>query len=357
MTSGKMVRSITMRVAIGLVAMSMASPIWSQSWQTCGSNLCSSAGASVGVGTTSPIGPLDVAADGPVSTNYSAYNQLFVTGKTNTNQRLALGYDTANNLGLIQAYVNGGSVVPLILQSAGGNVGIGTTTPSSLLDIYGNSTAKNITLGVWSASSTYNALYLNGLTSTLGAYNLLSSNADQNLFVNRPYGKDIRFRENNADQVTILAGGNVGVGTTTPQYKLAVNGTIGTKEVVVTNTGWADYVFTPGYRLRPLHEVAAYIEENHHLPDIPSEAEVQDKGVSLGELQVKLLAKIEELTLHMIQQDEENRQLRERIANLEAGHSVKPQTRKKDVSWTPHFLASTTHLIFGPMPSGLLGEE
>ena len=68
--------------------------------------------------------------------------------------------------------------------------------------------------------------------------------------------------------------GNFGIGTTAPQCKLAVNGVIGAKEVIVTNTRWSDYVFQPGYCLRPLSEVGAYIRAHHRLPDIPSEAEV-----------------------------------------------------------------------------------
>ena len=113
--------------------------------------------------------------------------------------------------------------------------------------------------------------------------------------------------------------GNVGIGTTNPgTYKLAVNGAIGANEVVVTNTsGWSDFVFQPDYRLRPLREVSAYIRANHHLPDIPSESEVQEKGVSVGEMQKKLLAKVEELTLHLIRQEQENQELRDRIVRLE----------------------------------------
>jgi hypothetical protein len=120
----------------------------------------------------------------------------------------------------------------------------------------------------------------------------------------------------------ISNGGNVGIGTTNPQHLLGVAGTIGAQEIVVASTG-ADYVFDPGYRLATLTEVADYIEANHHLPEIPSAAEGVAKGVGLGEMQSKLLAKIEELTLHMIQAEKENRELRERIGRLEAANSGK----------------------------------
>jgi hypothetical protein len=112
--------------------------------------------------------------------------------------------------------------------------------------------------------------------------------------------------------------GNVGIGTTNPQHLLHVAGTIGAEEVLITPSG-ADYVFEPGYRLLPLSDVAAYIEANHHLPDIPSAAEGKEKGVGVGEMESKLLAKIEELTLHMIRQEKENQELRDRIARLETG--------------------------------------
>src|SRR6185312_6032208 len=123
----------------------------------------------------------------------------------------------------------------------------------------------------------------------------------------------------------LIVSGNVGIGTTNPQSKLAVNGTINTKEVVVTAAGWSDYVFDKDRQLAPLSEVATFIDENHHLPGIPSAAEVAEKGVSLGEMQAKLLAKIEELTLHMIDEEKHNRQveqenqdLRKRIEALES---------------------------------------
>jgi hypothetical protein len=128
----------------------------------------------------------------------------------------------------------------------------------------------------------------------------------------------------NNSAITVNPAGNVGIGTINPLYKLAVYGTIGAQDVTVTNSGWSDYVFRPGYRLRSLSEVSQYIQTNGHLPDIPTEAEVKEKGVSLGDMQAKLLAKVEELTLHMIQADQrndrlerENQELRERMGRLE----------------------------------------
>ena len=83
-------------------------------------------------------------------------------------------------------------------------------------------------------------------------------------------------------------------------------------------TGWADFVFDKEYKLRSLEEVKAHIDEYKHLPDIPTEAEVKENGVSLGEMQAKLLQKIEELTLYVIKQDEKNKALEKEIQSLKA---------------------------------------
>ena len=110
--------------------------------------------------------------------------------------------------------------------------------------------------------------------------------------------------------------GKVGIGTTSPDQMLTVNGTIHAKEVLVDLTGsLADYVFSPTYSLRPLTEVEAFVKENQHLPEIPSAAEVKEKGLSMGEMQNKLLQKIEELTLYVIEQQ---KQIEKQNAEIEA---------------------------------------
>ncbi len=102
---------------------------------------------------------------------------------------------------------------------------------------------------------------------------------------------------------TVATTGNVGIGISTPNHKLEVAGTIRAKEVKIENSNWPDYVFSKNYKLPSLHEVARHIEENKHLPGIPSAEEVSKEGINVSEMQAKLLQKIEELTLYTIEQN------------------------------------------------------
>jgi hypothetical protein len=99
--------------------------------------------------------------------------------------------------------------------------------------------------------------------------------------------------------------GTVGIGTATPGSNvLAVEGTIGARKVVVTQTNpFPDYVFEPGYMLTPLDSLRRYVESYRHLPDIPSAGSVEKNGLDLGGNQAALLKKIEELTLYILDQD------------------------------------------------------
>lgn len=162
-----------------------------------------------------------------------------------------------------------------------GNVGIGTTSPSAALEI-----KEPSTVGLFKVGDGANSMIWYG-----DGYNDINVYGAALRFYSATNG--IRFRTGGADPaVTILNSGNVGIGTTSPAHLLHVAGVIGAEEVIVSSTG-ADYVFNSDYNLAPLTEVAGYIKEHHHLPGIPSAPEVEEKGVSLGEMQAKLLAKIE----------------------------------------------------------------
>lgn len=118
------------------------------------------------------------------------------------------------------------------------------------------------------------------------------------------------------DWFVVTNKGFVGIGGISyPQNALEVNGTIRAKEVRV-ETGWADFVFEPDYNLPSLKDVESHIKAHKHLPGIPTEAEVKKNGASLGEMNVKLLQKVEELTLYMIQQNKDMIQQSKEIESL-----------------------------------------
>ena len=211
------------------------------------------------------------------------------------------------------------SFTSLFTVLANGNVGIGTPSPGASLDLGGFTGVRQLF---------YGAAGTNGYQMGMGV-NLGQSPNSLSLFMGGAINSGISSFEivhpnqqtwpysTYTTMFTVLGNGNVGIGTASPQHLLHVAGTIGAEEVIVSATG-ADYVFDPGYRLSPLTEVADYIQANHHLPEIPSAKEVQEKGVSLGDMQSKLLAKIEELTLHMIQAEKENADLRQKLQRLDA---------------------------------------
>ncbi|MHB8209030.1 hypothetical protein [Mucilaginibacter sp.] len=103
----------------------------------------------------------------------------------------------------------------------------------------------------------------------------------------------------------VINQGSVSIGTTNANgYQFAVNGSaIATAMTVKLYANWPDYVFKKEYHLQPLSQLQTFIDQNHHLPEMPSEKQVAMNGINLGEMDKLLTKKVEELTLYLIEKD------------------------------------------------------
>jgi hypothetical protein len=302
-----------MKTTLLLLAMSLVSNCLLAQWTT-GTHIYNTNTGNVGIGTSTtltPTAPLHL---------YGSLNGEF-------NLLVQNGYGTGNRTFLstfpgkssIQADKDftimtpgGGGWSDKFILTNVGYVGIGTTAPTSPLQVNGSVSELNILIQntIANGARTY-------LTSWAGKSSIQTD-------------KDFTIRTNPggvwADKFVLTNAGNLGIGTTisgitaNPNgYKLAVNGKIGAKEVQVENTSstWADYVFESDYKLMPLRLVEDFVNTNKHLPEIPSAEEVKINGHKLGEMDVLLLKKIEELTLYIIAQEKKIESQDKKIETLE----------------------------------------
>ncbi|MEM6830820.1 MAG: hypothetical protein AAF551_09915 [Bacteroidota bacterium] len=199
-----------------------------------------------------------------------------------------------------------------VLRINQGKVGIGTDSPTEILDVNGNIHLLN----------TGNKIYWDWTNRTIEQYSSDGGASRMIRFRNsmdasNPDG-GFDFATHEGVSVLRINQGRVGIGTTNlgdANYLLSVNGTIRSKEIKV-DADWSDFVFEKDYNLLTLEEVEQHISERGHLPEIPSEAEVTANGINLGEMDSKLLQKIEELTLYLIEQNKEIKALKAEVARL-----------------------------------------
>lgn len=282
----------------------------------------------LGIGVANPSSRLDVKGDGIFrATDNTVGLALHIRNTNETNSFTLHGYTTKGQL----RAQNG---MPFEMEDSagnkwfygqyGGNVGIGTTSPGAKLDVNGNVKASSFQV---KESEYYSDLNSNMLSFSRNGYSYIN---------NSSAGGSIAIRTGGVDNVDLLvnSNGDVGIGTTdTKGFKLGVNGRVAATEVkVATYTNWSDFVFEENYDLPTLIEVENHIKKKGHLKDIPSAKEVEKDGFYLGEMDAKLLQKIEELTLYTIQQEKslhkkdlkieklekETNELKERLEKIEA---------------------------------------
>jgi hypothetical protein len=278
----------------------------------------------VGIGTVTPqenlhvIGAIKVAAN---TDNGSMGGRLTLTHSGKLTNGIAKDWTIYNMSGTygnsLQFWAyddihcqNGGLCAPRFTIMDHGNVGVGTNAPEAKL---------HISQGNLKLDQNYEILFAdNGQIRSLDNNHRILFRRDENKMELREYGS-IVFSPGAAtgletSKIVMLENGSVGIGTTNPgAFKLAVEGGIAARTVKVTNTSFADYVFEPTYKLRPLSSVESYINENKHLPGMPSAKEVEKEGgFEMGNMNVKLLEKVEELTLYVIELKKEIEELKKK---------------------------------------------
>ncbi|MCT4124704.1 hypothetical protein [Elizabethkingia anophelis] len=286
----------------------------------------------VGIGTTNPISNLEIAS--PTATLTLSTNQASGTAENPLYPKIDfLGYANwpkARITAAEQTYNTHGSKLSFLVNDGTGatslkemmtinqdnKVGIGITNPTSKLEVYNEASKSHLTLSANDNSANdlsridldYKIQNKDHIVGRISSFYLDSGNGGTG---------GLRFFTREAGQLTekmMIA----------PNGNISVSNKLEAKEIKVTTTPTADFVFEDSYQLPNLESVEKHIKEKKHLPEIASAVEMQKEGVNIGDFQIKLLQKIEELTLYQIQINkevinlkQENNQLKETLQKIQ----------------------------------------
>lgn len=293
-------------------------------WSLNGTSIYNTNGQNVGIGTNNPTARLELVGSMILSQGSMLLSQgspLILKDDAASN---STSIQFRNSTATSQFSLNhlGGTLDVLWLESpahsidlvmaANGRVGIGTLVPSVKFHVLGSGEVLRVDgtdpqIGLAQAGVLKGVLRLGGNDIVIGS----------------PASNDtgrVIFRINGGDRMMLHPDGRVSIGTAFPAtgYSLSVNGKIISSEVKVQlQANWPDYVFDKSYTRPSLSQLETFVASNKHLPGIPTALEVKKEGIELGEMNRKLLEKVEELTLYMIEMnkridslEKENKQLR-----------------------------------------------
>ena len=269
----------------------------------------------LGVGIKSPARKLDVFDGARITDVTSTDLEFFST--TNNRVEAEIYNDTyrtkiSSFWGdlLFAASTTGDLATDMVIQASSGYVGIGTTSPATSLHVLHGTDVEPTGGGYFQVGSSI-------------AYNL-GIDPNEIMARNNGVGSTLRVQYDEGDVLICgLESGQVGIGIANTanlpddQYLLAVDGKIIAEEVRVELSGvWPDYVFKPEYKLLTIEELEASINKNGHLPGIPSADQVEEEGIEIGDMQKRMMEKIEVLSLYIIQQNKEIKELKRQVDKL-----------------------------------------
>jgi hypothetical protein len=270
-------------------------------WTPFGVHIYRDAG-NVGIGMPPPFklsvdGDVYVQGDPPIirlaGTPGAANGRILFNLPDNTTDFVISHFN--NSLFLSRQTGPAGFVSDLVINSSG-NIGISTNSPDVKLHVTDGTDVGNASGGF---------LQLGSSTSTNIGF-------DNN---------EIQGRNNGVVSRLVLQNGGgalqIGSAVTPTGYAVSVNGKMICEELKIQgSSNWPDYVFANNYSLKSFDELRRFIKTNRHLPNIPAAAAIEKKGIEVGDMQKKLMEKIEELHLYVLQLEEQNRAIKKEIEAL-----------------------------------------